>query len=198
MLVTRKAPDFTAPAVLANGSIVNDFELSKNLGKNGAVLFFWPKDFTFVCPSEIIAMDKRVKAFNERGVNVIGVSIDSDVVHFAWRNTPVNEGGIGQVSFPMVSDITKQISRDYDVLFGGAVALRGSFIIDENQIVRHATINDLPLGRNMDEYLRLVDAILFHKEHGEVCPAGWQKGDKGMKATAEGVKEYLLQNSAKL
>ena len=174
MLVTRKAPDFTAPAVLANGSIVNDFELSKNLGKNGAVLFFWPKDFTFVCPSEIIAMDKRVKAFNERGVNVIGVSIDSDVVHFAWRNTPVNEGGIGQVSFPMVSDITKQISRDYDVLFGGAVALRGSFIIDENQIVRHATINDLPLGRNMDEYLRLVDAILFHKEHGEVCPAGWQ------------------------
>ncbi|AQQ58798.1 MAG: peroxiredoxin [Helicobacter sp.] len=198
MLVTRKAPDFTAPAVLANGSIVNDFELSKNLGKNGAVLFFWPKDFTFVCPSEIIAMDKRVKAFNERGVNVIGVSIDSDVVHFAWRNTPVNEGGIGQVSFPMVSDITKQISRDYDVLFGGAVALRGSFIIDENQIVRHATINDLPLGRNMDEYLRLVDAILFHKEHGEVCPAGWQKGDKGMKATAEGVKEYLSQNSAKL
>lgn len=198
MLVTRKAPDFTAPAVLANGSIVNDFELSKNLGKNGAVLFFWPKDFTFVCPSEIIAMDKRVKAFNERGVNVIGVSIDSDVVHFAWRNTPINEGGIGQVSFPMVSDITKQISRDYDVLFGGAVALRGSFIIDENQIVRHATINDLPLGRNMDEYLRLVDAILFHKEHGEVCPAGWQKGDKGMKATAEGVKEYLSQNSAKL
>lgn len=198
MLVTRKAPDFTAPAVLANGSIVNDFELSKNLGKNGAVLFFWPKDFTFVCPSEIIAMDKRVKAFNERGVNVIGVSIDSDVVHFAWRNTPVNEGGIGQVSFPMVSDITKQISRDYDVLFGGAVALRGSFIIDENQIVRHATINDLPLGRNMDEYLRLVDAILFHREHGEVCPAGWQKGDKGMKATAEGVKEYLSQNSAKL
>ena len=198
MLVTRKAPDFTAPAVLANGSIVNDFELSKNLGKNGAVLFFWPKDFTFVCPSEIIAMDKRVKAFNERGVNVIGVSIDSDVVHFAWRNTPVNEGGIGQVSFPMVSDITKQISRDYDVLFGGAVALRGSFIIDENQIVRHATINDLPLGRNMDEYLRLVDAILFHKEHGEVCPAGWQKGDKGMKATAEGVKEYLSQNSNNL
>lgn len=198
MLVTRKAPDFTAPAVLANGSIVNDFELSKNLGKNGAVLFFWPKDFTFVCPSEIIAMDKRVKAFNERGVNVIGVSIDSDVVHFAWRNTPVNEGGIGQVSFPMVSDITKQISRDYDVLFGGAVALRGSFIIDENQIVRHATINDLPLGRNMDEYLRLVDAILFHKEHGEVCPAGWQRGDKGMKATAEGVKEYLSQNSKNL
>ena len=198
MLVTRKAPDFTAPAVLADGSIINDFELSKNLGKNGAVLFFWPKDFTFVCPSEIIAMDKRVKAFGERGVNVIGVSIDSDVVHFAWRNTPVNEGGIGKVAFPMVSDITKQISRDYDVLFNGAIALRGSFIIDENQVVRHATVNDLPLGRNMDEYLRLVDAILFHREHGEVCPAGWQKGDKGMKATADGVKEYLSQHSSKL
>ncbi|STQ85478.1 peroxiredoxin [Helicobacter muridarum] len=198
MLVTRKAPDFTAPAVLPNNQIVDNFELSKNLGKNGAVLFFWPKDFTFVCPSEIIAMDKRVKAFNEKGFNVIGVSIDSDVVHFAWKNTAVKEGGIGQVTFPMVSDITKQISRDYDVLFNGAVALRGSFIIDRNQIVRHATVNDLPLGRNMDEYLRLADAILFHEEHGEVCPAGWQKGDKGMKATADGVKEYLSQNSDKL
>lgn len=198
MLVTRKAPDFTAPAVLPNNQIVDNFELSKNLGKNGAVLFFWPKDFTFVCPSEIIAMDKRVKAFNEKGFNVIGVSIDSDVVHFAWKNTAIKEGGIGQVTFPMVSDITKQISRDYDVLFNGAVALRGSFIIDRNQIVRHATVNDLPLGRNMDEYLRLADAILFHEEHGEVCPAGWQKGDKGMKATADGVKEYLSQNSDKL
>ncbi|RDU73068.1 peroxiredoxin [Helicobacter aurati] len=198
MLVTRKAPDFIAPAVLPNNQIVDNFELSKNLGKNGAVLFFWPKDFTFVCPSEIIAMDKRVKAFNERGFNVIGVSIDSDVVHFAWKNVAINQGGIGQVTFPMVSDITKQISRDYDVLFNGAVALRGSFIIDRNQIVRHATVNDLPLGRNMDEYLRLVDAILFHEEHGEVCPAGWQKGDKGMKATADGVKEYLSQNSDKL
>ncbi len=198
MLVTRKAPDFTAPAVLADNSIVNNFKLSDNLGKNGAVLFFWPKDFTFVCPSEIIAMDKRVEAFKERGINVIGVSIDSDVVHFAWKNTAVEQGGIGQVKFPMVSDITKQISRDYDVLFDGAIALRGSFVIDRNQIVRHATVNDLPLGRNMDEYIRLVDAILFHEEHGEVCPAGWQKGDKGMKATAEGVKEYLSKNSDKL
>ena len=113
MLVTKKAPDFKAPAVLANNTIVEDFELSKNLGKNGAVVFFWPKDFTFVCPSEIIAMDHRVKAFSEKGFNVIGVSIDSDVVHFAWKNTPVNQGGIGNVQFPMVSDITKQISRDY-------------------------------------------------------------------------------------
>ncbi len=119
-------------------------------------------------------------------------------MHFAWKNTPIEQGGIGKVNFPMVSDITKQISRDYEVLFNGAIALRGSFVIDRNQIVRHATINDLPLGRNMDEYIRLVDAILFHEEHGEVCPAGWQKGDKGMKATADGVKEYLSQNQSKL
>ncbi|WP_297812194.1 peroxiredoxin [uncultured Helicobacter sp.] len=198
MLVTKKAPDFKAPAVLANNTIVEDFELSKNLGSKGAVVFFWPKDFTFVCPSEIIAMDHRVKAFAEKGFNVIGVSIDSDVVHFAWKNTPVNQGGIGNVQFPMVSDITKQISRDYEVLIGDAVALRGSFLIDKNQVVRHAVINDLPLGRNMDEMLRMCDALTFFEEHGEVCPAGWNKGDKGMKANAQGVAEYLSQNADKL
>lgn len=198
MFVTRKAPDFKAPAVLANNQIVNDFELSKNLGKNGAVLFFWPKDFTFVCPSEILAMDHRVKDFAEKGFNVIGVSIDSDVVHFAWKETPVEKGGIGNVTFPMVSDITKQISRDYDVLFDGAVALRGSFLIDSDMIVRHATINDLPLGRNMDEMLRMCDALTFFKEHGEVCPAGWQKGKAGMKPTKEGVADYLKNNANSL
>ncbi|PAF41960.1 peroxidase [Helicobacter sp. 13S00401-1] len=198
MLVTRRAPDFKAPAVLGNNQIVEDFELSKNLGKEGAVLFFWPKDFTFVCPSEIIAMDKRVKDFAEKGFTVIGVSIDSDVVHFAWKNTPVNQGGIGNVSFPMVSDITKQISRDYDVLLNGAVALRGSFLIDKNQVVRHAVINDLPLGRNMDEMLRMADALVFFEQNGEVCPAGWHKGDKGMKATTDGVKDYLSHNADKL
>lgn len=198
MLVTKKAPDFKAPAVLANNTIVEDFELSKNLGEKGAVVFFWPKDFTFVCPSEIIAMDHRVKAFNEKGFNVIGVSIDSDVVHFAWKSTPINQGGIGNVQFPMVSDITKQISRDYEVLIGDAVALRGSFLIDKNQVVRHAVINDLPLGRNMDEMLRMCDALTFFEQHGEVCPAGWHKGDKGMKADAKGVAEYLSQNADKL
>ena len=142
MLVTKKAPDFIAPAVLPNNEIVENFELSKNLGKNGAVLFFWPKDFTFVCPSEILAMDHRVKDFEAKGFKVIGVSIDSEQVHFAWKNTPVENGGIGKVSFPMVADIKKQISRDYDVLFDGAVALRGSFLIDKNQVVRHAVIND--------------------------------------------------------
>ncbi len=198
MLVTKKAPNFKAPAVLADNTIVEDFELSRNLGRNGAVVFFWPKDFTFVCPSEIIAMDHRVKAFAEKGFNVIGVSIDSDVVHFAWKNTPVNQGGIGNVQFPMVSDITKQISRDYEVLIGESVALRGSFLIDKNQVVRHAVINDLPLGRNMDEMLRMCDALTFFEEHGEVCPAGWNKGDKGMRADAKGVAEYLSQNADKL
>ncbi|WP_191337591.1 peroxiredoxin [Helicobacter pullorum] len=198
MLVTKKAPNFKAPAVLADNQIVEDFELARNLGRNGAVVFFWPKDFTFVCPSEIIAMDHRVKTFAEKGFNVIGVSIDSDVVHFAWKNTPVNQGGIGNVQFPMVSDITKQISRDYEVLIDEAVALRGSFLIDKNQVVRHAVINDLPLGRNMDEMLRMCDALTFFEEHGEVCPAGWNKGDKGMKADAKGVAEYLSQNADKL
>ena len=197
MLVTKKAPNFKAPAVLADNQIVNDFELARNLGRNGAVVFFWPKDFTFVCPSEIIAMDHRVKAFAEKGFNVIGVSIDSDVVHFAWKNTPVNQGGIGNVQFPMVSDITKQISRDYEVLIDEAVALRGSFLIDKNQVVRHAVINDLPLGRNMDEMLRMCDALTFFEENGEVCPAGWNKGDKGMKADAKGVADYLSQNADK-
>ena len=198
MLVTKKAPNFKAPAVLADNQIVEDFELARNLGRNGAVVFFWPKDFTFVCPSEIIAMDHRVKAFAEKGFNVIGVSIDSDVVHFAWKNTPVNQGGIGNVQFPMVSDITKQISRDYEVLIDEAVALRGSFLIDKNQVVRHAVINDLPLGRNMDEMLRMCDALTFFEENGEVCPAGWNKGDKGMKADAKGVADFLSKNADKL
>lgn len=198
MLVTKKAPDFKAAAVLGNNQIVEDFELSKNLGKNGAVVFFWPKDFTFVCPSEIIAFDHRVKDFQEKGFNVIGVSTDSEVVHFAWKNTPVEKGGIGNVTFPMVADITKQISRDYDVLFDGAVALRGSFLIDKNQVVRHAVINDLPLGRNIDEMLRMADALIFFEQNGEVCPAGWRKGEKGMKATHDGVAQYLSENANKL
>lgn len=198
MLVTNKAPDFKATAVLADNSIVTDFELSKNLGKNGAVLFFWPKDFTFVCPSEIIAFDKRVKDFQEKGFNVIGVSIDSEFVHLAWKNTPVEQGGIGQVTFPMVSDITKRITESYDILFGDAIALRGSYLIDRNMVVRHAVVNDLPLGRNVDDMLRMADALLFFEEFGEVCPAGWQKGDKGMKADPKGVAEYLKENANKL
>jgi peroxiredoxin (alkyl hydroperoxide reductase subunit C) len=198
MLVTKKAPDFTATTVLGNNQIVDNFNLYENLGEKGAVLFFYPLDFTFVCPSELIAFDHRLDAFTERGINVIGVSVDSQFSHFAWKNTPVNQGGIGQVRYPLVADLNKQISRDYDVLFGESVALRGSFLIDKDGTVRHAVINDLPLGRNIDEMLRMIDAMLFTNEHGEVCPAGWAKGDAGMKASTEGVAEYLASHADNL
>ncbi len=198
MLVTNKAPDFTAQAVLADGTIEEKFNLYKNIGEKGAVLFFWPLDFTFVCPSEIIAFSKRVDEFNKRGINVIGCSVDSQYSHFAWRETSVENGGIGRVKFPMVADLNKQISRDYDVLFGNSVALRGSFLIDKDGTIRHAVINDLPLGRNVDEMIRMVDAMLFTNEYGDVCPAGWQKGDEGMKADKSGVAEYLSKNKEKL
>ena len=198
MLVTNPAPDFTATTVLADGSIVENFKLSENFGEKGTVLFFYPLDFTFVCPSEIIAFSHRVDEFKSRGVNVIGVSVDSQFSHFAWRETPVNKGGIGRVKFPLVADLSKKISKDYDVLFGESVALRGSFLIDGKGIIRHAVINDLPLGRNIDEMIRMVDAMQFTDEHGEVCAAGWVKGDEGMKASTEGVAEYLAKNREKL
>ena len=198
MLVTKKAPDFTAKAVLADGQIVENFNLYENIGEKGAVLFFYPLDFTFVCPSEIIDFSKRIEDFTSRGVSVIGCSVDSQFSHFAWRETPVEQGGIGRVKFPLVADLSKSISRDYDVLFGESVALRGSFLIDSDGTVRHAVINDLPLGRNIDEMIRMVDTMLFTNEHGEVCPAGWVKGDEGMKANTAGVAEYLAKNEGKL
>ncbi|WP_297917161.1 peroxiredoxin [uncultured Campylobacter sp.] len=198
MVVTNKAVDFTATAVLGNNEIVEDFNLYKNIGEKGAVVFFYPKDFTFVCPSEIIAFDHRYQDFKSKGIEVIGVSCDSEFTHLAWKNTPVNAGGIGKVQFPLVSDITKDIARSFDVLFGNAVALRGSFLLDKDGTVRHAVINDLPLGRNIDEMLRMVDTMLFTNEHGEVCPAGWQKGDAGMKASPKGVAEYLDKNANNL
>lgn len=198
MVVTNKAVDFTATAVLGNNEIVEDFNLYKNIGEKGAIVFFYPKDFTFVCPSEIIAFDHRYQDFKSKGIEVIGVSCDSEFTHLAWKNTPVNAGGIGKVQFPLVSDITKDIARSFDVLFGNAVALRGSFLLDKDGTVRHAVINDLPLGRNIDEMLRMVDTMLFTNEHGEVCPAGWHKGDAGMKADPKGVAEYLDKNANKL
>ena len=198
MIVTNKAVDFTATAVLGNNEIVEDFNLYKNIGEKGAVVFFYPKDFTFVCPSEIIAFDHRYQDFKSKGIEVIGVSCDSEFTHLAWKNTPVNAGGIGKVQFPLVSDITKDIARSCDVLFGNAVALRGSFLLDKDGTVRHAVINDLPLGRNIDEMLRMVDTMLFTNEHGEVCPAGWHKGDAGMKADPKGVADYLGKNASKL
>lgn len=198
MLVTAKAPRLSGIAVLGNGQIENNFDLYSNIGPKGAVIFFYPKDFTFVCPSEIIAFDNRFNEFKERGINVIGVSCDNEFCHFAWRETEPKKGGIGRVQFPLVADIKKEWARKFDVLFDDAVALRGSFLIDKDGTVRHAVINDLPLGRNIDEMLRMVDTMLFTNEHGEVCPAGWNKGDKGMKATTDGVAEYLGQNSTNL
>ncbi len=198
ILVGRTAPDFTAPAVLPDGSIVEDFKLSDLRGKY-TVVFFWPLDFTFVCPSEIIAHDHRVAAFEERNVQVVGVSIDSQFTHFAWRNTPVDQGGVGPVKFPMVADVNHEIVSKYGIAHPDAgVALRASFLIDKDGVVQHQVVNNLPLGREVDEMLRLVDALQFTEEHGEVCPAGWQKGKPGMKASAEGVAEYLAANAETL
>lgn len=198
VLVGKQAPDFTAAAVMADNSINDKFNLKEYLNGKIGVLFFYPLDFTFVCPSEIIAFDNRVHEFQNRGAEVIAVSVDSHFTHLAWKNTPVEKGGIGNVRFPMVADLTKQIARDYDVLVNDAVAFRGTFLIDQNGVVRHQIVNDLPLGRNVDEAIRMVDALKFHQEHGEVCPAGWNKGQKGMKANAEGVASYLAENAEAL
>lgn len=198
VLVGKLAPDFTAPAVLANGEIVDAFHFAKETQGKKVVVFFYPLDFTFVCPSELLAFDSRIAEFKKRNVEVIGVSIDSHFTHNAWRNTPVNDGGIGPVRYPLIADITHSIAKAYDVESEGGVAYRGSFLIDEDGLVRHQVVNDLPLGRNVDEMLRMVDALAFHQEHGEVCPAGWQEGDKGMTATPEGVAAYLAENASKL
>ncbi len=198
VLVGKPAPDFTAPAVLGNGEIVDSFNFSEATKGKKAVVFFYPLDFTFVCPSELLAFNSRYDAFKKRGVEVIGVSIDSHFSHNAWRNTPVNEGGIGPVKYPLVADITHAICKAYDVESEGGVAFRGSFLIDEDGIVRHQVVNDLPLGRNIDEMLRMVDALAFNQEHGEVCPAGWKEGEEGMKDTPEGVARYLSENADRL
>lgn len=199
VLVGRAAPDFTAAAVLGDGTIVNDFKLSTAIKGKYGVVFFYPLDFTFVCPSEIISMDHRIEELKKRGVEVIGVSIDSHYTHNAWRNTAVDHGGIGPVKFPLVADLTHFIVQSYGVEHPTAgVAFRASFLIDKKGIVRHQVVNDLPLGRNMDELVRMVDALEFHEAHGEVCPAGWKKGDQGMKATPTGVASYLAGHAKKL
>jgi peroxiredoxin (alkyl hydroperoxide reductase subunit C) len=199
VLVGREAPDFTANAVTADNQITDSFNLKNHIKGKIGVLFFYPLDFTFVCPSEIIAFNNRVEEFKKRGAEVIGVSVDSHFTHLAWKNTAVNDGGIGNVQFPLVADLTKSIARDYDVLIEDAgVAYRGTFMIDKNGIVRHQIVNDLPLGRNVDEALRMVDALNFHEEHGEVCPAGWNQGADGMKPDAEGVAVFLSKNAEQL
>lgn len=198
-LVGREAPDFTVPAVLADGKIDEMFHLKKNLSGKYGLVFFYPLDFTFVCPSELIALDHAIDEFKKRGVEVIGVSIDSPYTHAAWRDTPVNKGGIGPVRYTLVSDITHIICRSFGVEHPEkGVALRGAFLIDKKGIVRSQIVNDLPLGRSIPEIIRLVDALQFHEEHGEVCPANWNKGQKGMQASAAGVAKYLSENAARL
>lgn len=198
VLVGKTAPDFTAPAVLGNGEIVDSYSFSEATKGKKAVVFFYPLDFTFVCPSELLAFDSRMGEFAKRGVVVVGVSIDSHFTHNAWRNTAVNDGGIGPVKYTLVADITHSICKAYDVESAGGVAFRGTFIIDEEGVVRSQIVNDLPIGRNVDETLRTIDALIFHQEHGEVCPAGWKDGDKGMVASPEGVAAYLAENASKL
>ena len=213
VLVTKKAPEFEATAVMPDGSIKEDFKLSDYRGKY-VVLFFYPLDFTFVCPTELLAFDHRLKEFADRDVQVIGCSIDSQFTHLAWRNTPVDQGGIGPVGYPLVADLTKRIAADYDVLIGnesvmdeegethhllgGSVALRGSFLIDKEGVVRHQVVNDLPLGRNIDEMLRMIDALQYAEVHGEVCPAGWERGKKAMQPTPEGVASFLAEEAESL
>lgn len=199
ILVGKKAPDFTTAAVMANGEINNAFNLHKAIEKKYAILFFYPLDFTFVCPSELIALDNRIEEFEKRNTLVMGVSIDSQFTHNAWRNTPVANGGIGQVRYPLIADVNHQICQAYGVEHQTAhVALRGAFIIDKQGVVRSQVVNDLPLGRNVDELIRLIDALEFHEKHGEVCPAGWTKGKTGIKPTTEGIASYLAKEAEQL
>ncbi len=190
-LVTKKAPEFKAQAVLADNTI-KEISLEDYKGKY-KLLFFYPLDFTFVCPSEILAFNSKIDQFKEKGVEVLGVSVDSEFTHLAWKKTAINDGGIGNIQYPLIADITKNIAREYGVLFNEAVALRGLFLIDKENVIRHAVVNDLPLGRSVDEALRMVDALQFTDQHGEVCPANWKEGEKAMKPTAEGVATYLAQ-----
>ena len=192
-LVTKEAPDFTAQAVMPDNTFA-ELKLSSYRGKY-VVLFFYPLDFTFVCPSEIIAFDRALDGFKEKNAEVIGVSVDSHFTHLAWKNTPREKGGIGHVRYPMVSDLTKEIARSYGVLFNESVALRGLFLIDKEGIIRHALVNDLPLGRDVDEALRILEALQFTEKHGEVCPANWREGEEAMKPTSNGVASYLAKHA---
>lgn len=199
VLVGRKAPDFTAPVVLADGTIVDNYTLSERTRGQYVVVIFYPHDFTFVCPSELIAFDRRSAEFGRRDVQLVAVSTDSHHTHYAWRNTPIDSGGIGAVGYPLVADMTHAIAKAYGVeTLDGTAALRGSFLIDRSGVVRHQIVNDLPLGRDVDEMLRVVDALQYHDQFGEVCPAGWHRGKRAMKATYESVAAYLTQEAATL
>jgi len=199
ILVGRQVPDFTAAAVLENGEITNTFHLTEALKNKYGIIFFYPLDFTFVCPSELIALNNRIEEFKQRNTLVIGISIDSQFTHNAWRKTPVEDGGIGAVAYPLVADVNHRICQAFGVEHPTAhVALRGAFLIDKQGIVRSQIVNDLPLGRNLDELLRLIDALQYHEKHGEVCPANWKKGDAAIKPTEEGIASYLAQVATSL
>ena len=189
-LVTKKAPDFTATAVMPDGTFKADFKLSDFSGRY-VVLFFYPLDFTFVCPTEILAFNDMIAEFTKRNTQVIGVSVDSHFSHFAWRETEIARGGIGRIEYPLVSDITKKISAEYGVLLEAGVALRGLFLMDKTGTVRHQLVNDLPLGRSIDEALRMVDALQTYEQAGEVCPANFRKGGKTMKPDRNGLEAYF-------
>ena len=205
VLVGKKAPLFEADAVINGGEFVEKFSLAQYIGKKHVVFFFYPLDFTFVCPTELLAFQEKLAEFESRNTVVVGCSIDSKFSHWAWLNTPKNKGGIQGVTYPIVADLGKTISSNFDVLAGeweydedgnsdfngDPVAYRGLFLIDKQGIVRHQVVNDLPLGRSVDEALRMVDALQFFEENSEVCPANWHKGDEGMKANAAGVADYL-------
>jgi len=209
VLVGKKAPLFEADAVVNGGEFVEKFSLEQYIGNKHVVFFFYPLDFTFVCPTEIIAFQKKLDEFEKRDVAVVGCSIDSKFSHWAWLNTELKDGGIKGVKFPLVADLSKTISENYDVLAGeydydeetdqslfdgDPVAYRGLFLIDKQGIVRHQVVNDLPLGRSVDETLRMVDALQYFEDNGEVCPADWHPGDDAMKATADGVANYLANH----
>ncbi|MCR3756471.1 MAG: Alkyl hydroperoxide reductase C [Candidatus Westeberhardia cardiocondylae] len=195
LLITRKSPDFTAPAIMGNGDIKENFNLKTFIKNKSAIIFFWPLDFTFVCPTEIITFNRRYKEFKEKQVEIIGISCDSVFAHQQWRLMPINDGGIGMIQFPMISDITRKIIQSYDVEHPSiGVAFRASFLIDKKRIIRHQIVNDLPFGRNIDEMMRMVDAMQFHEKHGEVCPAQWKKGNQGIHMTRENTAKYLSEN----
>lgn len=199
ILVGKQVPDFTAAAVLENGEMTPSFHLTKELKNKYGLVFFYPLDFTFVCPSELIALDHRIEEFKARNTMVIGISIDSQFTHSAWRKTAIAEGGIGAIRYPLVADVNHQICQAFGVEHPTAhVALRGAFLIDKQGVVRSQIVNDLPIGRSVDELLRLIDALQFHEQHGEVCPANWKKGDVAIKPTAEGIANYLAEEASSL
>lgn len=194
MMVGDTFPVTTAPAVLADGSIRNDYEF---INKDGyTVVFFYPLDFTFVCPTELVAFDKAMSEFEARGCTVVGASIDSVHSHAAWRRTSLNEGGIGEISYPLLSDMTRDLSDPLGILNEDGVTYRASYLLDKTGTIRHMVVNDLPLGRSVSEMLRMVDALAFHEEHGDVCPANWKKGEAGMGADRESVAAHLSKQAA--